>query len=52
MQQHGGGDRAEYIQETEHNDPWFYVPPVNEVDFESAINNDTSAAVATNTDMN
>ncbi|HKG90028.1 MAG TPA: hypothetical protein VKA95_17065 [Nitrososphaeraceae archaeon] len=30
MQQHDGGDRAEYLQEMEHNDPMFYVPPVND----------------------
>jgi hypothetical protein len=30
MQQHDGGDRAEYLQEMEHNDPTFYVPPVND----------------------
>jgi hypothetical protein len=28
MQQHDGGDRAEYLQELEHNDPLFEVPPV------------------------
>jgi hypothetical protein len=30
MQLHHGGDRAEYLQEMEHIDPWFYVPPVND----------------------
>ena len=25
MQQHDGGDRAEYLQEMGHSDPWFYV---------------------------
>lgn len=30
MQQHDGGDRTEYLQEMEHNDPPFYVPPVND----------------------
>ena len=30
MQQHDGGDRDEYLQETEHSDPLFHVPPVNE----------------------
>ena len=30
MAQHDGGDRAEYLQEMEHNDPPFYVPPVND----------------------
>ena len=29
MQQHDGGDRAEYLQEMEHSDPSFYVPPAN-----------------------
>jgi hypothetical protein len=28
MQQHDGGDRDEYLQEMEHSDPEFYVPPV------------------------
>ena len=28
-QQHDGGDRAEYLQEMEHSDPSFYVPPTN-----------------------
>jgi hypothetical protein len=27
MQHHDGGDRAEYLQEMDHSDPWFYVPP-------------------------
>jgi hypothetical protein len=30
MAQHDGGDRAEYLQEMEHSDPVFYVPPVND----------------------
>jgi hypothetical protein len=30
MQQHDGGDRAEYLQEMENNDPTFYMPPMNE----------------------
>lgn len=30
MQQHDGGDRAEYLQEMEYSDPWFYVPPAND----------------------
>jgi hypothetical protein len=30
MQQHDGGDRDEYLQEMEHSDPLFHVPPVNE----------------------
>ncbi|HZA61508.1 MAG TPA: hypothetical protein VE573_01450 [Nitrososphaeraceae archaeon] len=29
MQQHDGGDRAEYLQEMESSDPPFYVPPAN-----------------------
>jgi hypothetical protein len=29
MAQHDGGDRAAYLQEMEHNDPPFYVPPAN-----------------------
>jgi hypothetical protein len=38
MQNHDGGDRAEYLQEMGHNDPWFYVPPVNDVSM-STIDN-------------
>jgi hypothetical protein len=30
MQQHDGGDRAEYLQEMESSDPSTYVPPVND----------------------
>jgi hypothetical protein len=29
MQQHDGGDRAEYLQEMEYDDPYVYVPPAN-----------------------
>jgi hypothetical protein len=29
IQQHDGGDRAEYLQEMEYSDPSFYVPPAN-----------------------
>lgn len=29
MAQHDGGDRAAYLQEMEHSDPPFYVPPAN-----------------------
>ena len=29
MAQHDGGDRAAYLQEMEHSDPYFYVPPTN-----------------------
>jgi hypothetical protein len=39
MQQHDGGDRAEYLQEIEHSDPWFYVPPVNDASLSSTDNN-------------
>jgi len=42
MRQHDGGDRAEYLQEMEHSDPLFYVPPVNDVSF-STPNNSISA---------
>ena len=41
MRQHDGGDRAEYLQELEHSDPLFYVPPVNDVGFPAS--NNTSA---------
>jgi hypothetical protein len=30
MQQHDGGDRVEYLQEVEHSDSLFYVPPSND----------------------
>lgn len=33
MQQHDGGDRAEYLQEMEYSDPLFYVPPVSDANF-------------------
>jgi hypothetical protein len=36
MQQHDGGDRAEYQQEMEHSDPEFYVPPMNDASFSSS----------------
>jgi hypothetical protein len=39
MQQHDGGDRAEYLHEIEHSDPWFYVPPVNDASLSSTDNN-------------
>jgi hypothetical protein len=42
MRQHDGGDRAEYLQEMEHSDPLFYVPPVSDVSF-STPNNSISA---------
>ena len=41
MRQHDGGDRAEYLQEMEHSDPLFYVPPVNDASFPAT--NNTSA---------
>jgi hypothetical protein len=36
MEQHDGGDRNEYLQEMEHNDPEFYVPAVSEVNSTSS----------------
>ena len=39
MQQHDGGDRAEYLQEMENSDPWFYVPPANDVSLSTADSN-------------
>ncbi len=39
MQQHDGGDRAEYLQEMEHNDPWFYVPSVNDASLSATTDN-------------
>ena len=42
MQQHDGGDRAEYLQETEHSDPEFYVPPLNDAGFSATATNRTS----------
>ena len=38
MKQHDGGDRAEYLQELEHSDPLFYLPPVNDASFPVANN--------------
>jgi hypothetical protein len=43
MQQHDGGDRDEYLQEMEHSDPEFYVPPVNDASFSAATNNSIPA---------
>jgi hypothetical protein len=37
MAQHDGGDRAEYLQEMEHSDPAFYVPPVNDGSLSTTI---------------
>jgi hypothetical protein len=42
MQQHDGGDRVEYLQETEHDDPMFYVPPVNDASLSTINNNSTT----------
>ena len=39
MQKHDGGDRAEYLQEMESNDPWIYVPPVNHASHSTPVNN-------------
>jgi hypothetical protein len=39
MAQHDGGDRAEYLQEMEHSDPAFYVPPVNDGSLPTTNNN-------------
>jgi hypothetical protein len=39
MQQHDGGDRAEYLQEMDHSDPWFYVPPVSDASLSTTDNN-------------
>ena len=43
MQQHDGEDRAEYLQEIEHSDPLFYVPPVNGTSYSSIIDSNISA---------
>ena len=42
MQQHDGVDRAEYLEEMERSDPWFYVPPVNDASISTTNNNATS----------
>ena len=42
MAQHDGGDRAEYLQEMEHSDPWFYVPLVNDAGLSTINNNSTT----------
>jgi hypothetical protein len=39
MQQHDGGDRNEYLQEVEHSDPWFNVPPVNDASLSDTTDN-------------
>ena len=41
MQKHDGGDRAEYLEEMETNDPLFYIPPVNDASF--PVSNNASA---------
>ena len=41
MQQHDGGDRDEYLQEMEHSDPEFYVPPLNDASSSAATNSST-----------
>ena len=43
MQEHDGGDRAEYLQEMEHSDPEFYVPPVNDASLSASTNNSMPA---------
>jgi hypothetical protein len=45
MAQHDGGDRAEYLQEMEHSDPWFYVPPVNNTSISSTLSTTTNNTV-------
>ena len=42
MRQHDGGDRAEYLQEMENSDPWFYVPPVNDARISTTANNNVT----------
>jgi hypothetical protein len=42
MRQHDGGDRDEYLQEMEHSDPEFYVPPLNDAGFSATTTNSTS----------
>ena len=43
MQQHDGGDRAEYLQEIESSDPRFYVPPVNDASLATTMDNNILA---------
>jgi hypothetical protein len=43
MQQHDGGDRAEYPQEMEHSDPPFYVPPVSDASLSPTTDNNVPA---------
>jgi hypothetical protein len=42
MAQHDGGDRDEYLQEMEHSDPEFYVPPANDASLSTISNNSTT----------
>jgi len=42
MAQHDGGDRDEYLQEMEHSDPKFYVPPVDDTSITPATNSLTT----------
>ena len=43
MQQHDGGDRAEYLEEMDHSDPWFYVPPVKDARISTTTNDNVTA---------
>jgi hypothetical protein len=36
MQQHDGGNRVEYLQEVEHSDSSFYVPPSNDASLQNS----------------
>ena len=38
MQQHDGGDRGEYLQETKTSEPPFPVPPMNDAPLSAATN--------------
>jgi len=48
MQQHDGGDRAEYLEEAEHNDPPFYVPPVNDTSLSTTTTTNTNNSIPSN----
>ena len=39
MQLHVGGDKAEYLQEMEHIDPWFYVPTMSDASLSTSDSN-------------
>lgn len=41
MEEHDGGDKVEYLQETEYSDPLFYVPPANYASFPNSTNSST-----------